>query len=231
MNLKIHPLAGLAAVAAGISALSDASAAILANYTFTGSLNSTGHTFTGTVDPLGFSGGEPGHNGLSGAGNVYFRANGLTTTIAGAIAATPPDYFTFTITPGAGTQYQLDNLKFTFGVQNDSGTPFTGSVALYSSLNGFSSQIGSISTRSIAANTPLQWNEAVTINLSDFPTLTPSAPVEFRFYAAISDLSGFNVDNRLVRLDDIQLNGTLIPEPSAALLGSLGALALFRRKR
>mgnify|MGYP001394959707 CR=1 FL=1 len=230
MHRKIHPLVGLAVFTAGIfSTCGVSSAAILANYTFTGNLNSTGQTFTGTVGDLGFSGGDTGQNGLSGAGNVFFRGNGLTTSIASAI--TSADYFTFTITPGAGAQYQLENLKFTFGVQNDSATPFTGSVALYSSLDGFTNQIGSTATRAIAANTGVQFNAPATIDLSGLSTLVPLAPVEFRFYAAISDLSGGNVDNRIVRLDDIQLNGALIPEPSAAFLGSIGALALIRRKR
>ena len=231
MNRKIHPLVGLAAVAAGVFCLSSAvPAAILANYTFTGSLSSSGHTFTGTVGDFGFSGGDVGQNGLSGAGNVFFRGNGLTTTIADAIQAA--DYFTFTITPGAGSQYQLNSLTFTLGVQNNSATPFTGSVALYSSLDGFSNQIGSTASRSIAADTGAQFDtNFTTISLSGFSPITGSAPVEFRLYAAISNLSGGNIDNRMIRLDDVRLNGDLIPEPSAALLGSLGVLVFFRRKR
>lgn len=231
MHRKIHPLVGLAVFTAGIFATCGASsAAILANYTFTGNLSSSGQTFTGTVGDFGISGGDVGQNGLSGAGNVFFRGNGLTTTIGGAITA--GDYFTFTITPGPGTQYQLDNLKFTFGVQNNSATPFTGSVALYSSIDGFTTQIGSTASGAIAGDGggPI-WNSPATIDLSGFATLTPLTPVEFRFYAAISNLSNSNVDNRIVRLDDIQLNGTLIPEPTTALLGSLGILALIRRKR
>jgi MYXO-CTERM domain-containing protein len=34
-----------------------------------------------------------------------------------------------------------------------------------------------------------------------------------------------------VNLRDITFNGTVVPEPSAALLGSLGLLGLLRRRR
>lgn len=233
MHREIHPLARLAAVVAGVITLSGNSpAALLANYHFNTDLNSSGHVFTGTVGAFGFSGGTlGGSQGRSSAGNAYFRGDDLTTTTTSAIAN--GDYFTFTITPGSGTQYQLESLVFTLGTQNDSGEAFTGSVAVFSSSGGFvaGSQIGSTASRTSAPNTALGWNSPVTIDLSGFSPLAPGVPVEFRLYASISNVGGSNVGNRIVRLDDIQLNGTSVPEPSAAILGAFGMLALVRRKR
>ena len=36
---------------------------------------------------------------------------------------------------------------------------------------------------------------------------------------------------RRLYLDNIAISGTIVPEPSAALLGGLGLLALLRRRR
>jgi MYXO-CTERM domain-containing protein len=46
----------------------------------------------------------------------------------------------------------------------------------------------------------------------------------------IMALDGSTANDRM-RLENFSITGTAVPEPSAALLGGLGLLALFRRRR
>ena len=68
-------------------------------------------------------------------------------------------------------------------------------------------------------------NASVDVSGSDFDNLS-SITFQFRFFDNATDNS-----NQINRLDDIQLSGTIVPEPASLALLPLGALALGRRRR
>ena len=46
-----------------------------------------------------------------------------------------------------------------------------------------------------------------------------------------TSVTGGTAGTGTVRMDNVVINGTLVPEPSAALLGALGMIGLLRRRR
>jgi uncharacterized protein (TIGR03382 family) len=76
------------------------------------------------------------------------------------------------------------------------------------------------------ASAPSTWVPQ-SFNLSDDSILQGvTAATTFRLY--LIDSRGSTAH---ILLDNVTLNATTIPEPSAALLGSLAMLALLRRRR
>lgn len=182
-----------------------------------GSFSVSGGTATGFTNPqAGFS---------SSGSNAFFRSSSLTNTAAGAV--TDGDYFSFTLTPAA--TYNLTTLTFNFGGNNGGAASpeFTASTFLRSSLDGFTSDIGLVAQHTIAAATTATATSPFSINLSAPQFQNLSTPVTFRFYV----YNSASVDAQIARLDDVVLNGNLVPEPTIALLGSLGALAALARRR
>lgn len=224
MITKTYHLLLLATLSAAVfSVHSTARAAILAQYPFTDNLSSLDTDTNSTVSTLGFFGGSVDSTiGLSAAGHVYFRGLDMTGTTEGAIAN--DDYFTFTFTPNAGTQFQLQTLTFNLGGSNNTDNPFTAQLAVYSSADGFASRLGDLATYAVAAQTGTSFGATTTIDLSGLGTLTSATPVAFRFYASLSGASAAGNNNAILRLDNIEMNGVLVPEPSVALMGALAGI-------
>lgn len=126
------------------------------------------------------------------------------------------EYMTFTLTPKAGG-VQLDKISFDFAA-GGSGNRF---FALEYSFDGFANftALGS----GTSGNNNYTRATFDLANQNNMTNLTTS-PVAFRFYGYREGSS-----TATVRFDNIQV--TAVPEPSVALLGALGALALFRRRR
>lgn len=205
------------------------SAATLANYAFTSDLTSSDTETNSTAGEfLGASGLNPGGSGRAGAGNFFVRSS--VTAADQTAAATDNDYAGFTVTIGGGFQAALTTLTFTHTANvggTDNFSPnFTSNIQVWSSINNFTSSLGSSSLTKAGASTGNTVG-SVNIDLSAYAGLTGN--IEFRIY--VFDDTTRNDD--FTRFDDIILSGDLssVPEPSGLLLASLGLIPLLRRKR
>lgn len=246
MKGKTLPLLIVPAACSAFVAFSEfSSGAVLANYAFAGGTSaSTDTDSNSTASPLTFSNGAntgttTGTGAVTGAAissstdMFYFRTTGLTSSESGAIGA--PDYISFTFTPNPGTAYNLQTITLNFGGSNAGGTAaaYTSYAFLRSSLEDtpYSTNIGT----TISRNVPGPGDGAVynlaleTFTFTDPAFANVTVPVTFRLYLYSS---ANDVSNQIVRLDDVRLNGTLIPEPTSALLAAIGlGSAALRRRR
>lgn len=237
----------LPAIIGLLASLSSGQGAILANYDFT----HTGSGASAVANPNSSdsnSGSVAGTFTLSGGtatgGTVpqaaiststdqpFIRSLSLTNSKAGAIGGN--DYFSFSLTPNAGNAYNMTTLAFDFGGSNaaDATLDYTASLALQASIGGGAFfDVGSVIDKTVLANaTSGNQLSPFSIDLSSVSAFQGvTDPVVFRFYL----YSSVSVDNRIVRMDNVVLNGDLIPEPSsAAFLAMVAAAAgLYRRRR
>jgi hypothetical protein len=200
-------LAGLA-VASG---LSSASAAILAGYnfqnTFAPSVTASGVTAGGVVVGAGLSASYAGS-----AGDRDLRLTGFST--AGTLDPADNDFIAFTLTAATGLALDVDTISIL--ARERANGPET--LQLRSNLDGFSTSLGEVTPPSTFGTRSFTLDGA-------FDAVTS---VEFRLYGYDAD----NVNGRL-RLDDLTVNGTVVPEPheyvAAAGVALLG-FAAWRRK-
>lgn len=211
---------------ASLSLASSASAAVVASYSFTSNLSSgdsQGSSLASSIQSGGGLGAQDTSWGRSGGqSDLYIRGN-VTDTVA---SATDYVFFTLAITPG--TTYDFTNLTFKHSIQIASGgtVPFNTTIIVRSSLDGYASALGTFQLGSVDAGGPYTATTNPSVNLSAYTGI--SGTVEFRFY--IQD-DGDHTNN-VTRIDDIQLNANVIPEPaSGVMLLGAGALAAFRRRR
>ncbi len=152
--------------------------------------------------PLDASPGAPG-----GVGDgVYTAADNLADG----------EYMTFTISADPGLALDLTSIDFRTARNGGGGA--INRLNLYANVdNGGFVQAGSTVFLGDTSNPPV-----TTIDLS---SITGAETVQFAFVF-------FNGRNQRGYLDDIVLNGTVIPEPAAGglILGGLGLLAMLRRR-
>lgn len=222
--------------------------AVLASYAMTasgdpltGALNvspttvATNVTATTLVNQAG--GGPAGsfnyNGGTDRASSWSITVGSSQTTFADAVGA--GNYITFSITPAAG--YELDLSSITFQVASGSSSStsnrgfFLASEMLPGNFTSSSTVLSADRTPGGGGTIPVQ---AATVgntipkdysaNLSSLSAFTATRYFRFYLQGPISVSLTF---------DDIVVNGTVtaVPEPSAALLGSLGVLFLLRRRR
>lgn len=158
------------------------------------------------------------NSGASGGNNAAIR------TVASASSSTlSSTYFEFTVTPANG--YQIAATGLTLGSRSAGTGPTT--LSLFSSLDSFSSALGSIGT-----STNSTWTS---VTLSSFSVAAAAnTPVTFRLYGAPSGTS----TSANWRVDDLSFSVSAIsaiPEPStyAALAGAaaLGGALWHRHRR
>ena len=205
-----------------------ATAATLAEYNFNGNnltssdteLNTTagnissGSGITGGTD-LSTNQGEGGTRGIQIRYDDIYTENTGDRTLADAI--TDQVYYSFTITPLAGQVINFDTFT-AYTDKNGGGATFE--YHIMSSIGGFtdSSTIDSSSHTSGVAN--LSYDISSLTNVS--------TATEFRLYIRTDNYTN---GSNLLDIDNIILTGTVIPEPSTALLGVFGGLLLLRRRR
>ncbi len=199
-----------------------ASAAVVANYDFSTGLTSSDTDTNSTASVFGSSFGvNMGRS--SSQGNVFVRST--ITPGDQATAITQPSYFTFTVTPGSGIALDLTSLNFDTIYNQVFGTTPSGTASFFvrSSIDAFAANIGPTFTQPYSG--PVLTATPRTVDLTAFAPV--STATEFRIYVYDTD----NDTNKTVRLDNVVLNATVIPEPSTALLTGFGLLALMRRRR
>lgn len=139
--------------------------------------------------------------------------------------------FTIMLTIGS-TAIDLASLSFVDGIDSNQGTNNTFSqwdVTISTGSANPSSVTNSLTTGSTG-----ETFKSNVLALSGLTGLSDTT-VTFTFtanYGVTSDFSGSgNNNNRFAYIDDLTFTGSVIPEPTTALLGSLGLLFLLRRRR
>jgi hypothetical protein len=168
---------------------------------------------------------------------VAFPSNSAAGDLAGAIVL--DDYFSFTLTPSAGT-VSYDNIfsRITLGANV---RPATGAFSLLSSATGFTDadELGSFDLTLVGAAT--NGTSSHTYDLSGVTELqTIAGAVEFRIYyystgANQTQRMGLGRIFNTTPESDLTINGSVaVPEPSAyaglAGLVALGSVMLRRRR-
>lgn len=159
-----------------------------------------------------------------------------TTSWSTALNGTSGNYYGFSITVGENYKLALTTWAFTARSSNTGPRNF----AIRHSGDSYASNLATFSTSNESYG-------SVTLDLSSVGTLT-AGTYEFRIGLVdaiqsdgVGDVStagthrimNFGSTSATVSTTPINLNGTVtaVPEPGVALLGSLGMLALLRRRR
>lgn len=222
-----------------LSSVAPLQAQILVQYNFTTNADPSTVAANTTASPTTISyplGGVSG-SGRSGDGNLFARgasssSGGLIFQNSLANAITANDYFQFSLTPDSGYSVNLTSLTVDWGGQAGSLNSFTFNYGLTSSVDGHTaSDVIGIGSRAVSGTPATFGPQSLSLSAAKFQGL--SAPVTFRLYFYATDIVGTDSWNKIGRVDNITLNGAVIPEPSTyALFGiGLGALMILRRRR
>ena len=182
-------------------------------------------------------------------GTAVQQVNG-STGVAFPQAILDGNYVEFTLSTLPSYTMSLDSFTLDAGWQN-SGGGNDGRFGVTSSINshGYSARETILTENAgdaasipnvLQSNLAGSWGkvalgdwgsgEGTTIDVSgaEFQNITD---VTFRLYGfAINDPNPAN-NNNIFRLDNIQIEATVVPEPSSALLGLLGVFGLLLRRR
>lgn len=230
-----------------------ATGATLARYQFVGNYNNnltlpTGISSASTINfAAGLTEALPQPNTATGIGisgfpaeTLYIRSSALNIstlpgaterTISTAIAA--GDYFSFELTIAPGYALNLNNVIATMSsstaVPTDS---YISNLAVFYTPAGvaFTSESTAVKLGEQSSSSTTLTPYTFSDNLSGNEALTGTVQFHFVFW----DPAKTNLDNRVTRLDDILLDGTLtaVPEPSALLFSSfLLLIPALRRRR
>lgn len=232
------------ALCLSVALAASAQAATLVTYVPTGSVTSspTGTPPAGTsVDPL-ISASTIGTSQLGSGSSGPIRTSGGSWTFGGGgwlfaagntdggngVASSTADYFNFTLTTPGTETLSLTSLTFDYGVgTNSTGITSNFYYAVFASVNGGGfSQIGTtFNTGSL--NMTQNATNNLGVQTTDLSSIIGADSVELRVWVSSTTANG----GAGSLFKNITVNGAVVPEPSAALLGGLGMLALLRRRR
>jgi len=165
---------------------------------------------------------------------MYARTNATTgTTTSFGAAVGSDDYFTVTITPDAGFEMNLTSFEFDYGYSS-SGSFGTGTMRAYittsedNHANFFNGNTDGYTTITDPVNSGVTFPISKSLDLSGAAFQNISTAFEFRIYLSDS----YNVNDLIHRIDNVTLNGAVVPEPgNFALIGGLLALGLVMIRR
>lgn len=222
------------------SAAQVANAAILAEYNFTGSVNTSSDSDANSTASL-FTDSDGLLNYAVGVGNgapSVERTYASLPTLPGSGPNTSSDYYELTVSPLVGFELDLSSLSM-----DAQRTKVTGpgasdahvTLAVFSSVDGFTTQIAPIPT--LTANDGAF--SPITVSLAAAAYQNLAAPITFRIYAfdaSSSAAGGLHLDNVQVFgvSTIIPVAGPDVPEPASLVLwglGSLGCCLAARRRR
>ncbi len=211
---KILTIIGLAA-----ATLAGANAAVLVSYDFTGATGDQVSQATSSV-------------ASNMTGSVLTRGSGLTASAAtGSISSTGwttaasidlNDYYSFTITPDVGFTLNLDTLTF---AERRSGTGIRNFV-IRTSLDSFTADIFSASVPDDTATR----DQSFTFN-SSFDVISSALTIRVYGYSSESAAGTWRLANSTAT-SNMQLTGTVVPEPQTwALVGIGSAFMIWNLRR
>jgi len=235
--MKRNVLLCLAVLTAG-RMVAPATATVLAHYTFAGGSASSIDT-----DPDSTAGAMTsavgGTSGFSSSSSTAYARRSPETTTAAATAVSGNDYFQFTVTPAVGPTLNLTSLTLNqYATTTETGDDRWTSYLFVRSdaLDNYGSNVdGATFTRGSRYYdaVTLLASTAVTLDLSDDAAFQGiDGPVTFRIYLYHAVTTGGTGDFH--RIDDVVLNGTVVPEPSVVpvlFAGLLGVVVCGRRRR
>lgn len=223
-------------LAGAVLLASSANAALLATYSVSGgSLAASGVNSIITATNITNTGVTGGFGVSNGSSTLFLRASETGgNTLTNAISEN--DYVQFTVTPTGSNLVSLSSVSLDhLGSVNNNVGAFNSSLSVFASIAGvptFSSgnELGT-STVPVADSSTggavLLSNDA-TFNLgASFQNLTSANTVTFRIYG----FDNASSSDQINRLNDVKINGDLVPEPSTTLLIGISALGLLRRRR
>lgn len=142
----------------------------------------------------------------------------LLVGTAGTNAFSDDDYFSFTLTPDSGQVLDLTSIT----VQAARGGGSARGFRVKSSLDNFTTSLNDTATETIATERPTLTDYTVDLNAAAFEAV--SGPIEFRVYVYS------NFKDNTVEMDNLVVNGQVVPEPGSMALLSLSGLLLLRRR-
>ncbi len=159
-------------------------------------------------------------SGISISDNAFFSSANTLATAALAVDSTTYRH-EFTISATSGT---LDLTDITFNYWGQ-GTTFTGGLVVQSSVGGYGSGNPSLADIAFTIDTVPAPGNLQTVSLGiPFQGVTS---VTFRF-SAYDDAA---LTSQTHRIDNLTINGTVVPEPSVLGLVALGGLCVLARRR
>lgn len=165
----------------------------------------------------------------SSTDTAFLRSTETGNNEAAALA--DADYFQFTLQAANPGEF-LDLSSFTFSFGGTADTTFTSNVVVQSSVGGFGTgnptlvvTPSSFSIPSATTSTVTLTSASIDVSGFAFNSLS-SVTFQIRFF---DNASGTNQINRV---DNLQISGAVVPEPSALLLllGVFSALVAFGRR-
>lgn len=192
-------------------------------------------TAIATRDAFGASqyvtGSSPAAAGGTAGSNWLWNNNQNWT--AGGTPVSGSHYFQFSLTAAAGSQLDLSTLSFNWQAAiNNSALGNTFSYQVFYSTDGTNyNALGSVGTKLVGNDLGASVTDWGTISAEsvDLSGIADISTVTFRIAEASSTTT--TTGSFAFFYQNISVNGDVVPEPSAALLGSLGLLALLRRRR
>lgn len=199
----------------------------------------------GNADALGtLAATQTRHSVLPGNAPVVFAntalAIGIGTTARNPYHATTPteivasqDYMSFTVT-NASPSLTLSSFSFDYAasVRDTDTTGVMSAAQLFYSINGASFvAVGPMHERIIpsGAGGIFTGFTTSTVDLTGLPTLNDGDSIEFRL--AFGDNSGAATGQKAIYIDNLTLDGSVVPEPAALSVLGLAGLGLVRRRR
>ena len=198
-------------ITVGLMSSASVSADVIVDYDFVSGLAATTVSPDVTAGDFSVGTGLGSNGGRSGSGqNLYARTSATASTLSAAM--TEGDYFSFTVTPDSNMD--LTSLVLDVGFTKNGSQDGNLTVSLLTSVDNFATAVDAhaIDTTGYPSGGALTL-ESWTIDLSAAQIQNISTATEFRLYLH----DDVHVNDLIHRIDNVVLNGTVLPQTQSAL--------------